>query len=208
MGTMNAVAAPSAIEWAVAARTLGGESVSGDLHVVADFPGGALAGVVDGLGHGPEAAVAAEAAVTVLKRDAGALVSTLITTCHAALRRTRGVVMSLASFNSATNSVSWVGIGDVEAVLLRTGEADRRRESIILRGGVVGYQLPPFRETTHPVRKGDVLIFCTDGVRPDFISEVTNDREPQAIADEVLARYAKSTDDALVLVVRYRGAPA
>lgn len=205
---MKTVAGPSAIEWATAARTLGGESVSGDLHVVADFPGGALVGVVDGLGHGPEAALAAEAAVAMLERDAGASVGTLIATCHEGLRRTRGVVMSLASISSVANTVSWAGIGDVEAVLLRTENTGRRRESIILRGGVVGYQLPPVRETTLPIGRGDVLIFCTDGVRADFISEVANDREPQAIADDVLARYAKSTDDALVMVVRYRGALA
>lgn len=200
-------AAASPIDWAVAARTLGGESVSGDLHVVAPFPGGALAAVVDGLGHGPEAATAAETAVAALVRDAGAPVTSLIAKCHAALRRTRGVVMSLASFDSVANTVSWVGVGDVEAVLLRTDLSKGPRDSIVLRGGVVGYQLPPLRETTQPVRRGDVLVFSTDGVRPNFISEIANDREPQAIADDVLARYAKSTDDALVLVVRYLGDP-
>jgi hypothetical protein len=179
--------------------------VSGDLHVVAPFPHGALAAVVDGLGHGPEAADAAAAAAEVLIRDAGSPVGELIAACHAALRRTRGAVMSLASFDSLTDTVSWVGVGDVEAVLMRADPAQGARDSIVLRGGVVGYQLPPLREATREVRPGDVLIFTTDGVRPHFVAEVTAEREPQDIAENVLSAFAKPTDDALVLVVRYRG---
>lgn len=202
---MTATAPAPVIDWAVATRALGGESVSGDLHVVAGFPGGALAAVVDGLGHGPQAAAAAAAAAAVLTRDAGKPVSALIAACHAELRRTRGAVMSVASFDGATNTVSWIGVGDVEATLLRANASERRRESILLRGGVVGYQLPPLRETTHPVHPGDVMIFTTDGISPNFVAEAVDEREPQAIADQVLTAYAKSTDDALVLVVRYRG---
>ena len=198
-------AALPVVDWAVASRTLSGESVSGDLHVVAPFPHGALAAVVDGLGHGPEAAEAAAAAVEVLTRDAGAPVSELIATCHAALRRTRGAVMSLASFDSLTDTLSWVGVGDVEAVLMRADPTQGARDSIVLRGGVVGYQLPPLREATRQVRPGDILIFTTDGVSPRFVADVAAEREPQDIAEGVLGAFAKSTDDALVLGVRYRG---
>ena len=193
------------VDWAVAARTLGGESESGDLHVVAGFPGGALAAAIDGLGHGPEAAQAAAAAAAVLTRDAGAPVARLVDACHAELRKTRGVVMSLASFDRVSGTVAWVGVGDVEAVLLRADPARGSRESILLRGGVVGYQLPPLRAATLAVWPGDVMIFATDGVRRDFVAESVNDRDPQAIADDLLAAYAKGSDDALVLVVRYQG---
>lgn len=192
------------VDWAVAARTLDGESVSGDLHVVASFPHGALAAVVDGLGHGPEAAEASEMAAAVLTREAGAPVTALIAACHAELRKTRGVVMSLAWFDSLADTVSWVGVGDVEAVLLHADPARGRKDSILLRGGVVGYQLPPLRQTTRAVSPGDVLILATDGVDRAF-AETVNDREPQEIADDILANYGKATDDALVLVVRYRG---
>ena len=48
------------IEWGVASRALPGETRSGDLHVVESFAGGALVAAVDGLGHGEEAADAAD----------------------------------------------------------------------------------------------------------------------------------------------------
>jgi hypothetical protein len=192
------------IDWAVAARALPGESVSGDMHVVEAFPRGALAAVIDGLGHGPEAAEAAAVAAATLREDPGASVLTHMTRCHEALRRTRGAAMSVASFSYSTRTVSWVGVGNVEGILLRA-ERTAKRESIILRGGVVGYGLPPLRETQHGLGVDDTLILATDGIRPHFVDAVADDREPQAIADDLLARHAKPTDDALVLVVRCRG---
>src|SRR5260370_31641963 len=58
------------IEWGVAARALPGQTVSGDLHLVKPFFKGVLLAVVDGLGHGDEATVAAQLAVTTLERNA------------------------------------------------------------------------------------------------------------------------------------------
>src|SRR2546422_8836961 len=93
----------SIIEWAAAGRALGGPSEaceSGDIHVAAPFPKGILVGVIDGLGHGPEAAQAARTAARVLTAHAGEPVQALIQRCHGSLRNTRGAVMSLASFST------------------------------------------------------------------------------------------------------------
>ena len=197
------------VEWAVAGSTLAGESVSGDLHLVAPFEGGALAAVIDGLGHGPEAALASRAAAAALARNPGASVVDLVQLCHQDLRSTRGAVLSLASFDAARGVVTWVGVGDVEGVLLRASEpAADGRESILLRNGVVGYRLPPLREAAWPVAAGDILIFATDGVRHAFAATAPGDRSPRTIADSIIAEHGKSTDDALVLVVRYLGRPA
>ena len=58
------------IDWALATSPLEGEPRSGDLHVVKEFPGGTLIGVVDGLGHGVEAGAAADEAVAELEAHA------------------------------------------------------------------------------------------------------------------------------------------
>jgi negative regulator of sigma-B (phosphoserine phosphatase) len=195
------------VEWGVASRTLAGELISGDAHLVVPFEHGVLAAVIDGLGHGPAAATAAQAAVAVLSRRRDAPVTELIQLCHRELRITRGAVMSLASIDVVRGVVTWVGVGDVEGILLRaSGPAKDARQSILLRGGVVGYRLPPLREAAWPVAQGDILIFATDGVRHGFAASVAGDRSPQLIADDILAVHGKSTDDALVLVVRYLGA--
>ncbi|MDP3854072.1 SpoIIE family protein phosphatase [Phenylobacterium sp.] len=195
------------VEWGVAGRALAGAPVSGDLHLVEPFEGGALAAVIDGLGHGREAAFAARAAATALSRRPGALVTDLIQLCHQELRATRGVVLSLASFDAVRGVVTWAGVGDVDGVLVRaSGAAKGARESIPLRGGVVGYRLPPLREAAWPVSRGDLLILATDGVRHGFAATVADGRPPQAIAEAIIADHGRSTDDSLVLVVRYLGA--
>jgi hypothetical protein len=160
----------SLIEWASAGMALGGnDNESGDLHLIARFPNGALAAVMDGLGHGPEAAFAARQAARILEAGAGEPVIALVQRCHDGLRRTRGVVMSLASFTARDSSMVWIGVGNVETVLLRGDpSASRRREAISGRGGVVGYQLPPLRATALPVSRGDTLIMATDGIRTAF----------------------------------------
>ena len=57
------------VEWAVAARCRRGEATSGDLAIVTWLPDGALVAAVDGLGHGSEAARAAEAAGRVVRES-------------------------------------------------------------------------------------------------------------------------------------------
>ncbi|HEY3745971.1 MAG TPA: hypothetical protein VGL17_07010, partial [Gemmatimonadaceae bacterium] len=86
------------IAWAWAGTALEGDE-SGDLHVVALLPRGALLAVIDGLGHGAEAAAAAREAATILRGHAALPVSDLIELCHEGLRKTRGAVMSLASLD-------------------------------------------------------------------------------------------------------------
>jgi hypothetical protein len=83
---------------------------------------------------------------------------------------------------------------------------DPRREALILRGGVVGYELPPLRASVLPIAPGDVVIFATDGIDTYFAKDSPFGRRPEEVANDILARHAKETDDALVLVARYIGA--
>jgi negative regulator of sigma-B (phosphoserine phosphatase) len=198
---------PSVIEWAVRDRPIAGELDSGDLHLVAPFAGGVLVGAVDGLGHGPEAAIAARAAVAVLSRDPKQPVQTLVENCHRALRGTRGVVLSLASIDATRDEMTWIGVGNVEAVLCRAVAGEKpARDRIIPRSGVVGYQLPPLRATTLPIAAADVIVFASDGLRSDFADESPFGQTVEAHATHLLKAYGNANDDALVLVVRYLGA--
>ena len=194
------------IEWGTAGQALGGGQESGDFHVVVPFDGGVLVAVIDGLGHGPEAADAARAAARVLEGHVGEPVLALVARCHEELRRTRGAVMSLASFDARDSSMTAVGVGNVEVVLLRANpRAARPHEAILGRGGIVGYQLPPLRATALSVARDDTLIMTTDGIRSGFTTGLDVTRDPKELAASILAGYRTGSDDALVLVVRYRG---
>jgi phosphoserine phosphatase RsbX len=195
------------VEWGWAGRGL--EAESGDLHVIAPFPGGVLVALLDGLGHGAEAAAASKAALPVLHDHAGDFLPLLVQRCHDALRKTRGVVMSLASFRTCDASMTWIGIGNVDGVLLRTKDKpERPHESISVRGGVVGYQIPQLRADTLFVSPGDTLIMATDGVRSGFTADLAIEHRPQEIAESIMARFASGRDDAHVVVARYLGGGA
>jgi len=192
------------LDWGVATLMLPGQRSCGDQHLVCATSEGTLVAVVDGLGHGEEAAAAAGVAISVLEKNAEMNVISLVRRCHDNLRDMRGVVMSLASFNARDAVLSWIGVGNVEGVLLR-GNGETDRETLLLRGGVVGGQLPPLQAAILPVVSGNTLIFATDGVHDGFAREARPNDSPQELAERILARYARGTDDALVLVARYKG---
>jgi len=200
--------AQTLVEVGTAAAALVGQHVSGDQSLVQAHPGGVLVAAVDGLGHGGEAEHAAKRAVSVLEEDAGASLPTLFERCHARLARTRGVVMSLASFDAAER-LTWLGVGNVEGTLLRADAGSRApTESIMLLGGVVGFQLPRLRPSTTQLSAGDTLILTTDGIESGFRHGLRAGRPAQELADTILDEHRKHNDDALVLVARYVGGEA
>ena len=193
------------LEWAVAERALPGQALSGDSSVVVVRPDGVLIAVADGLGHGPEAAAASQAAVETIEANPDAAPHELMELCHERLRRTRGAALSIAVID-AQGLLSWAGIGNVEGRLFRRGRTARGvHEAILLRGGIVGYQLPAVRVTTHPVAADDVLVLVTDGIRSGYGDALVLADSASEIANDLLARHCRDTDDALVLVARCRG---
>jgi len=200
---------PPLIEYGVATLPLPGETESGDLHVVQPAGTGVLVGVADGLGHGAEAAAAARAAVATLREHAHEAVLPLLQRCHRALLGTRGVVLSVAWFQGGDGSMTWLGVGNVECVLLYTdlaaGPARPARTSLVTRGGIVGSELPQLRADVISIAPGDTLIVATDGIKGGFADGLGTETPPQQLADQILARFCKGTDDALVLVARYLG---
>jgi hypothetical protein len=198
---------PPLLEWGVASQALPGEAVCGDMHLVEPFPNGALVAAIDGVGHGVEAAAAAGVAVATLRAHAQEALLPLLQRCHETLRPTRGVVLTLASFNALDETITWVGVGSVEGVLLRAaGKTGSAHEEVVVYGGIVGLQLPPVRCAVTPVAPGDTLVLATDGIRSAFAEGLPLHDSPQRLADSILARDVKGTDDALVLVARYLGA--
>ncbi|HWA25484.1 MAG TPA: SpoIIE family protein phosphatase [Lacunisphaera sp.] len=196
------------VDWAVAQRTLPGQIVSGDRHVVLTHARGVTLAVIDGIGHGPEAAKAADLAVEALRLLPENNPLAQITRCHLALGRSRGVVMTLAEFNLRDETLTLCGVGNVDATLFRsvTGPGTPARESALLRGGVVGDQLPAPHASIIPVCAGDLLVMASDGIRLEYPRDLAGRIDLQHLADQLLDRNFKGTDDALVLLARLKEA--
>lgn len=189
-----------------AAAPIPGESVCGDACLVRREAGGVLLAVADGLGHGEHAAKASAAAMETLRATDEVDVIELLARTHAALKDTRGVALSLAWVDGPGASLTWAGVGNVEAVLVRAAfGVEPPREWLSHRGGVVGYQLPHVRASRHALHPGDLLVFATDGVRSGFLDAISLQRPPRDLAEAILGGWARGNDDALVLVGRFTG---
>jgi len=191
------------LEWSVVSRTSPGEAVSGDHHVVAASADCILLAVIDGLGHGDEATAAARAAAVVLQERPSTPVIELIRLCHDALRATRGAAMTLVAVNVRERTATALGIGNVETVVVRArAGAQPARESVLLRNGVVGYQLPRLQTSEIPIAPGDVVLFATDGVREDFGDRVSAAEPLPQMVERIIAEKFRGHDDALVLACK------
>ncbi len=194
------------VEYGVANFSLPGHEESGDHFLICPNRDGVLIAAMDGIGHGVEAANASKAAAAVFTAWVDEPIISLVERCHEELRSTRGVVVSLASIDSAHGMMTWLGVGNVQGALMRAG-ADKgtMQETLLLRGGVVGARLPSLQAAVLPVERGDTLIFATDGVRPQCFESLSALESPQRAADRILEHYQNWKDDALVLVVRLSG---
>jgi negative regulator of sigma-B (phosphoserine phosphatase) len=197
------------IEWAASRRPRPGEEVCGDFPIAVDVNGtAALFGGVDGLGHGSAAETAALRAAEVVDGCRTEPPDVLLQLCHRGLADTRGAAMTLARIDFETDTLSWIGIGNVTADLVaKTPGGVRIRASALLAGGIVGYRIP-HALATHQVSigPGDLLVIATDGILEEHVAGIDFALPAMAIAEHILNAYSRESDDALVLAARHRGA--
>jgi len=194
------------VEYGVAKYVLPGQGESGDHHLVCCNKSGILIAAIDGIGHGEEAANVSKTAAALLRGSADEPIISLVERCHEKLRSTRGVVLSLACIEPEHGMMTWLGVGNVQGVLMRSDPKNgNAQESLLLRAGVVGSQLPALQATVIPIEKGDTLFFATDGIRSNFSATLSARENPQRAADRILEQYCSGNDDALVLVTRITG---
>jgi len=191
------------LEWGVAVRPFPGEQQCGDSHLVMSTTYGWLMTVADGLGHGPEAADASRRFVETVQGYPEEQPVELMKRCHQALRPTRGSAGTIVAVHRSRNLLSWVGVGNVEGVVRRGGTNASRLEYIAMRGGIVGYRLPELRSSFLHLETGDLLALATDGIDGGFTQALAVTQPPGVLAASILARFASSADDALVLIARW-----
>lgn len=188
------------LDWAAATETHPHEVSCGDAYLVKQTRVGALACVIDGLGHGSEARLAAEVAIASISEYAERSLEEIFSLCHEQMRTTRGAVLSLVMFEPMNKRLTWCGVGNIDSVILRD---DGSREWLPLRGGIVGCRLPNVRASTIAIESGDLLVMYSDGIGSQCIDSISQHDSPPEVADKIMRNHLKGTDDALVLVARY-----
>lgn len=172
---------------------------NGDAFVIKQDNEHTLLGVIDGLGHGPEAFQAAQAARNCVEAHWDQPLVDLFRSVGHACSATRGVVMGLARIDWTCQQLSFAGIGDVEARLCNPFKSI----GIISRRGIVGHNAPKPLIIQHPWERDNILVLHSDGLSStwqwkDFAHLAT--QPPQKLAQHLLLALGKDTDDASIAV--------
>lgn len=178
-----------------------GERFCGDGWACHQDPDRMLILLVDGLGHGREAAEAAEEAIATFRRRAQCNPAEIVGFIHDALRKTRGAVGAVAEVRPQEGIIRYAGIGNISASLLST-EGSRSLVSHNGTLGMVASKIQEFRTDWSPAM---TLILHSDGLQSRW--DLTPYaglmvKHPAVIGGALLRDFRRQRDDASVVVVK------
>ena len=185
----------------VASAPKPGVEENGDSFVIVTRGHRLLVGVIDGVGHGGLAHVASSTARRYVEGHADQPLEAIMRGTARACRGTRGVVMALARLDWRAETLEFCSIGNIEARV----EGGPKPESFIVRRGILGVNSPEARATMQPMDRRSVLVMHSDGVATHWehgSAERLLALPASEAAAGILARYARETDDATVIVVK------
>ncbi|MGA1871206.1 MAG: ATP-binding protein [bacterium] len=189
--------------FAVMSRPKHGETYNGDRAFLHYFEGKTIVALIDGVGHGKYSEEAAREADLYLMDNYQKSLERIITEMHMKLRKTRGVVISIALIDDAHKTMEYVGIGNILTRVVKSPVP----VSPANYNGIVGATLQSFKCFTHPWSQGNVIIMTSDGISDKY--DLTKYpgliiKHPVIIANIILRDYGRASDDATVIV----GGPA
>ena len=182
-----------------------GETVSGDAWSSYEDATGVTLFVVDGLGHGTEAAVAAHAAVGQFHNSRHEPPAEILAAVHRAIRHTRGGAVAVARVQWESATVTYAGLGNIVGVLIGAGGVERR---MVSQNGTAGHNARRIQSFEYPCSDG-VLIMHSDGVATSWRLDAYPGlikAHPMLVAGVLYRDYARGRDDATVVVARTRSA--
>lgn len=200
----SAGARPDALETnrvGVWSRPHPGETTNGDAYLIKTHGPCKLFAVVDGLGHGQGARQAADTALDSLNEWRGEPLEEVFTAVHDVLRATRGAVMSIVVINDELEEMHCAGVGNVSVRVYNAPE----RVTPISSHGTLGARMGRMRVWKQKWAEGAIAIMASDGLSESWdIKSYPNllERHPQILAGILMRDYARTSDDATVLVAK------
>jgi anti-sigma regulatory factor (Ser/Thr protein kinase) len=177
------------------------ETVCGDAWAAAVAPTLVSVIVADGLGHGPLAATASEAATNIVAEAPDTLPGVAMQNIHLALRPTRGAAVAVVRLDLLTEKIRFAGIGNVMASIY---DGETRRQ-MVSHNGIVGHNVHKIQEFEHNWSANSLLLLCSDGLGTRWdLNQYPglSQCHPSVIAGVLYRDFVRGRDDATVLVVR------
>ena len=185
---------------AMAQRALNGNRHCGDQGGCWQNDGKTTLCMIDGLGHGEHAEIAAKAALDYVARHRSEPLRDIFAGCDSAIRHTRGTAMGIAVVDEDAGKLTYAGVGNTRAMIVG-------KKTVRLRSsqGIVGGGYRTLSSETVPLEAGDLVVMFTDGL-PEALDVSGYDgalrMDLPRLAQKILQDWRRKTDDAMVLVSR------
>ena len=196
--------ATGAVEVGVVRIPAPGETVCGDNWSLVPRAGGHLLLVADGLGHGPLAMEAADAAVAMVASAPEGPPSRILERMHPSLRMTRGAAVALSDVDAGAGSVTFAGVGNIAGRII-SGVGDR---SLMSQHGTVGVQIRKLQDVAYEWPPHAVVVLHSDGFTTRWALGDAADivqHHPALVAAWVARDQVRGRDDATIVVLKRRG---
>ncbi len=156
----------------------------------------------DGLGHGEEANIAVKKGMTAFKTTVATSPKDMLRDIHLQVKRTRGLVGTIAIYNIKARSWSLCGIGNIAARI----QGAIFVKHVVPYNGIVGLNIPTtMKDQELTLEKGQTLIMCSDGIKSRFdIQKYTSilRYDLSILAAAIYKDFARKTDDMSIVITR------
>jgi anti-sigma regulatory factor (Ser/Thr protein kinase) len=187
------------IQFGAVCVPLAGEVECGDTWSVAEDEERVATLVIDGLGHGPLAAVAAQVAVDAFRGNPLAAPQDTMRELHRRLNATRGAAAACALLDVETSQLTYAGVGNIGGTLLHAGT----RTGLPSHNGTLGLSLPRAQQFVYAWPPDSIVVMHSDGVSARWnlaaypgIAKL----HPALIAGMLYRDLARQRDDATIVV--------
>lgn len=179
-----------------------GEAACGDGWAARDAADHRTLMMVDGLGHGTEAAVAAREALALFAQWGHEAPTELVQRLHLGLRHTRGGAVAVARVQWASRTVAFAGLGNVAAAAVEPDGSARR---MVSHNGTAGHNARKIQAFEYPFGPQALLVMHTDGMGGHWSLERYPGlarAHPALVAGVLYRDQARGRDDTTLVVTR------
>ncbi|OOQ61530.1 SpoIIE family protein phosphatase [Mucilaginibacter pedocola] len=179
-----------------------GEKASGDGYYLKATEDHIKVMLADGLGHGVEANLAVNEAVKAFKQCPSNSPVEIIRYIHPAVRKTRGLVATIAVFDLKASLITLAGVGNISSKL----SGPLQSKTSLAYNGIIGHNIPnTMNDQRMKMEEYQQLTMCSDGIRSRWesgkqASLLRCDIILQAAA--IYKDHARRTDDMSVLIAK------
>lgn len=179
------------------------ETVSGDAWALSETSFNPRLLMVDGLGHGSAAALAAAEATKSLQLDGARTPLDFVNRAHLAMAPTRGAALAVVDFDLERRQLTFVGVGNISG---RVWDSTMER-NFVSSHGIVGHEIHTPREYQYPWPQDASVVMATDGLLTRWSLDKYPGlrlRHPSLLAGVLFRDFERGNDDVTVVAVRER----